>query len=160
MTAPDGCIVDGEHVLPLRVYYEDTDAGGIVYYANYLKFAERGRTEMLRALGVDHQALARDHGLGFVVRGCSLDCRRPARLDDLIEVRSRLLELGGASMEAEQLILRDGIELVGLRVRLACTDQRGRAARMPPALRAALAGFRAPAQTQNADTATLQANSS
>ena len=145
MTVQVGRIVDGQHVLKIRVYYEDTDAGGIVYYANYLKFAERGRTEMLRAVGIDHQGLARDHGLAFVVRGCSLDCRRSARLDDLIEVRSRLVELGGASMEADQVIVRDGVELARLQVRLACMNEGGRAARMPRALREALEVFRAPA---------------
>ena len=147
MTSGSGQIEGGQHVLQLRVNYEDTDAGGIVYYANYLKFAERGRTEMLRAAGIDHRGLARDHGLAFVVRGCCLDCRRPARLDDLIEVRSRLIELGGASMTAEQVIGRDGLELARLEVRLACMDERGHAARMPAPLREALSVYRAPADT-------------
>ena len=89
-----------EHVLPLRVYYEDTDAAGIVYYANYLKFAERARTEMLRLLGIHQRAMSEDYGLAFAVRDCSVDYRHPARLDDLPEVRSRLVKLSAAAARA------------------------------------------------------------
>lgn len=142
MTPHAGRIEDGHYLLDLRIYYEDTDSGGIVYYANYLKFAERARTELLRAVGIDHQGLARDHGLAFVVRDCTLDCRRPARLDDVIEVRSRLTELGGASLRTEQVIGRDGTELARLQVRLACMNSRGRPARIPRPLREALGVFR------------------
>ena len=120
MSDPCGRIEGGEHVLPIRVYYEDTDAVGIVYYANYLKYAERGRTEMLRLVGFRQSDLAKTHGVAFTVRDCKLDFRRPARLDDLIEVRSRLTGLGGATAEAEQVIARDGVALVRLDVRIAC----------------------------------------
>src|SRR5579863_10036206 len=75
---------------PIRVYYEDTDAGGVVYYANYLKFAERARSEILRAAAFDHGLLAADHGVGVVVRSCTIDFLSPARLDDALEVRSRI----------------------------------------------------------------------
>ncbi len=142
MTPHAGRIDDGAYLLELRVYYEDTDSGGIVYYANYLKFAERARTEMLRAVGIDHQGLVRDYGVAFVVRDCTLDCRRPARLDDVIEVRSRLIELGDASLRTEQVIGRDGTELARLQVRLACMNSRGRPARIPRLLRKALAVYR------------------
>ncbi len=139
MSPPTGRIEDGEHVFALRVYYEDTDAGGVVYYANYLKFAERGRTEMLRAAGIDHRELARHHGLAFVVRDCSLDCRRSARLDDVLEVRSRPTELGAASIRIDQVIARDGLELVRLGVRVVALDGAGRPARIPEHLREAIA---------------------
>jgi acyl-CoA thioester hydrolase len=139
-----GSVRDGRHVLALRVYYEDTDAGGMVYYANYLKFAERARTEMLRLAGFDHGAIADRFGLAFVVRDCALSYKRPAHLDDLLEVRSRFLEVGGASLTAEQLICRETTELARLDVRLACMTGGGRPSRIPEALRDALAAYRDP----------------
>ncbi|MEM7225043.1 MAG: tol-pal system-associated acyl-CoA thioesterase [Pseudomonadota bacterium] len=148
MTAQASRIEDGEHVLPVRVYYEDTDAAGIVYYANYLKYAERARTEMLRLMGVQQNALARDHGLAFAVRNCAIDYQRPAKLDDLLEVRSRLSALGGATAVAEQVISRDGAALVTLEVRLACIAQNGRPARIPGHLRAALTGYCRPTSAE------------
>jgi len=138
VTATAGRIEDGRHILPIRIYYEDTDAAGIVYYANYLRFAERGRTEMLRLAGIEQRELARRHGMAFAVRDCAVDYRQPARLDGLIEVRSRLTGLRAASAEAEQLICRDGATLARLDVRVACIDGEGRAIRMPAPLRAAL----------------------
>ena len=125
-----------EHVLPLRVYYEDTDAVGIVYYANYLKFAERARTEMLRLVGIEQ-----DHGLAFAVSDCAIEYRRPAQLDDLVEVRSRLIELGAAAVRALQRITREGEELARIRARIACVRADGRPSRIPEPLRKALQPF-------------------
>ena len=147
-----GCIQDGRHVLPLRVYYEDTDAGGMVYYANYLKFAERARTEMLRLAGFDHGAIADRFGLAFVVRDCTLSYKCPARLDDLLEVRSRFLDVGGASLSAEQLICHETTELARLDVRLACMDGGGRPSRIPSALRDALTAYRRATDEDNEST--------
>ena len=144
MTGTSGHIHDGRHVLPVRVYYEDTDAAGIVYHANYLKYAERGRTEMLRLVGIEQAKLARSDGLAFAVRDCNVDYRRPAKLDDLIEVRSRLTGLRAASAEAEQLIYRDDALLARLAVRIACIDRDGRPARIPTALRATLETYLEP----------------
>ena len=87
---------------PVRVYWEDTDAGGIVFYANYLKFFERARTEWLRSLGIHQRELRDSSGGMFVVGGASLDYKRPARLDDRIEVTARVAELGRASLVLEQ----------------------------------------------------------
>lgn len=95
-------------VWPVRVYYEDTDAGGVVFYANYLKFMERARTEWLRALGLEQQRLRDAVGRLFVVRSVSLDYRSPARLDDRLQVTVNLARVGGASLELNQEILRDG----------------------------------------------------
>ena len=81
-----GRLDDGTHVLPLRVYYEDTDAAGIVYYANWLRFLERGRTELLRMLGLEHSALRADSGINWVVRRCTIDYLMPARLDETIDI--------------------------------------------------------------------------
>ena len=138
MTPLAGRFEDAEHVLPLRVYYEDTDAAGIVYYANYLKFAERARSDLLRLLDVNQSEMARDQGLAFAVSECHVRYRKPAKLDDLLEVRSRLVALGGASLRAEQAIRRDGEPVADLDVRVACLRLDGRPARIPGALRAAL----------------------
>jgi acyl-CoA thioester hydrolase len=134
-----GVIEGGVHRWPVRVYYEDTDAGGIVYYANHLKFAERARTEMLRCLGLDHRILRARFGLAFAVRRCVADFCAPARLDDLLEVETRAVRLGGASLDLTQDI-RDGTRVLAhLELRLAVLDARLRAARMPQELRTALA---------------------
>lgn len=138
MTDMSGAIIDGRHVLPVRVYYEDTDAGGLVYHANYLKFAERARTEALRHAGTGQGRMLAETGLGFVVRRMEIDFRAPAMLDDLLQVATRLSDIGGASLRAEQTILRAGATLVHMLLKLACIDRQGRPARMPAGLRAAL----------------------
>ena len=98
--------------------------------------------EMLRLAGFDHGAIAERFGVAFVVRDCSVSYKSPARLDDLLEVRSRFLEMGGATLTAEQAICRDAAELARLEVRLACMDEGGRPSRIPGALREALAAYR------------------
>ena len=129
---------EGGHVFPVRVYYEDTDAGGLVYHASYLRFAERARTEALRLAGTEQNRMLADTGLGFVVRRMEIDFRAPAVLDDLLEVVTRMSDIGGASLRAEQNIRRAGHTLVHMLLKLACIDRRGRPARMPLPLRAAL----------------------
>jgi len=111
-------------VWPVRVYYEDTDSGGVVYYANYLKFMERARTEWLRARGVEQDALLRERRLVFAVRALSVDYHRPARFNDLLAVSSRVVEARGASILFEQTVQRDPSAevLCGARVRVACID--------------------------------------
>ena len=131
----------GVHSMTLRVYYEDTDAGGLVYYANYLKFAERARTEMLRLAGVNQSEMAKRYGMVFAVRNCAMDFRAPARLDDLIEVRSRFTELAGATVSMVQAIWRDAEELARLDVRVACLRDNGRPTRIPAPLLQALQLF-------------------
>ena len=138
MTTPEAaCCMT--HSMPLRVYYEDTDAAGIVYYANYLKFAERGRTEMMRALGFAHSTIRQETGIVFTVRRLSADYRTPARLDDALSVDSRIVEIGGATLLLDQQIRRDGTLLVALDLLLACVGHDGRPRRVPAGLRAALA---------------------
>lgn len=122
------------HELALRVYYEDTDAGGIVYHANYLRFAERARTEWLRALGLDHPTLLARHGCQFTVRRCRVDYRRPARLDDALTVRTRVVGHGGARVALRQEVCRDGEPLVTLEVELAVIGTDLRPRRLPPEL--------------------------
>ena len=125
------------HTLTLRVYYEDTDFGGVVYYANYLKFIERGRTEALRELGVDQVAL-KAAGLVFVVRRVAADWLRPARFDDLLEVLTEVTEVGGASVRMVQEVRRDGAALFRAAVQIACMDEAGRPRRLPPEVRTRL----------------------
>ena len=146
--SPRGRFDKGEHVLPIRVYYEDTDAAGIVYYANYLRFAERARTEMIRCLGVEHRQLMAEQGLAFAVRSCTVDYLQPARLDDEIAVRTRVDAVGGASLRATQRVVRpeddqSQTELVELKIRLAFIDDAQRPARMPAEIRGAVAAFMA-----------------
>jgi acyl-CoA thioester hydrolase len=144
MTGPlprDGAVTDGAYLFPIRVYYEDTDAAGLVYYANYLKFAERARTEMLRRLGVEQERLRAETGLVFVVRRCTADYLLPARLDDDLVVATRLAALGGASLDLDQDVRRADAVLVRLAFQIACVGQSGRPQRLPPILRSALASL-------------------
>lgn len=109
-------------VWPVRVYYEDTDSGGVVYYANYLKFLERARTEWLRGRGFEQDQLARDRHLLFAVRRLSVEYRQPARFNDQLEVVSQVATVGGASLTFEQAIRRAGstAALCEARVKVAC----------------------------------------
>ena len=143
MTAPpsplaSGRLVDGIHQFPIRVYYEDTDAAGIVYYANYLKFAERARTELLRCLGFDHDHLRSDHDMILAVRRCVIDYFAPARIDNALAVSTSILSAAGAALELEQEVRRDGIVLARLALRIACLSTAGRPRRIPSALAAAV----------------------
>ncbi len=107
---------------PARVYWEDTDAGGVVYYANYLKFLERARTEWLRSLGISQIDLAVNHGVVFVVRRVEADYLKPARFDDALVITCRLLVTGRASLEIAQRVERDGESLLTARVKAACVS--------------------------------------
>ena len=131
-------IADGAYLYPVRVYYEDTDAAGLVYYANYLKFAERGRTEMLRRLGIEQERLRAESGVFFVVRRCTVDYLLPARLDDDLVVATRLARIGAATLELDQEVRRDHAGLVRLSLQIAAIGRSGRPHRLPTGFRAAL----------------------
>ncbi|HEV2219131.1 MAG TPA: tol-pal system-associated acyl-CoA thioesterase [Casimicrobiaceae bacterium] len=123
----------------VRVYYEDTDAAGVVYYANYLKFMERARTEWLEALGFPLAAFERDHLVAFVVRHADIDFLLPARLNDRLEATVEVLDRGASRMTLEQSVLRDATELATARITLACLDTaRWRPTRIPAPLAAIL----------------------
>ena len=107
---------------PVRVYYEDTDSGGVVYYANYLKFLERARTEWLRSRGFEQTDLLRSHGVVFVVRAITLDYFKPAMFNDMLEVTVELAESGRSQMILAQSVRRGHASLVEARVRLACVN--------------------------------------
>ncbi|AHE97403.1 tol-pal system-associated acyl-CoA thioesterase [Thioalkalivibrio paradoxus] len=121
-SSPAGGERGAAFVWPVRVYYEDTDAGGVVYYANYLKFMERARTEWLRGRGFEQDRLRIDSGILFVVRSVALELRRPARFNDALSVSCRPVALGRASLDVAQVVWRDATELARATVRLACVD--------------------------------------
>ncbi|MBV2181308.1 MAG: tol-pal system-associated acyl-CoA thioesterase [Castellaniella sp.] len=122
--------------MSVRVYYEDTDTGGVVYYANYLKFFERGRTEWLRSLGMDQRELATREQMMFVVRHADIAYRQPARLDDRIDIRTTVAELRASTLVFHQQALRDGELLVSATVQV-CTVHAAtfKPIRLPPAIR-------------------------
>jgi acyl-CoA thioester hydrolase len=155
---PIATLREGKHRYGLRVYYEDTDAGGIVYHATYLRFAERARTEALRDLGVPHAEMEKQFGLMFVVRSVKVEYELPARLDQWLTVETSALEIGGASLLLRQDVLGPDGPCAILTVRLACVSGAGgrpgetppgghksgaiRPGRMPPRWRTALAALR------------------
>ncbi|MFE3837342.1 tol-pal system-associated acyl-CoA thioesterase [Pseudogemmobacter sonorensis] len=131
------------HSFPVRVYYEDTDLAGIVYYANYLKFIERGRSEWVRGQGVDQMALKEAEGIVFAVRRVEADYLSPARFGEELEVATRLLQIGGARIELAQEVRRDGVTLFRALVTLVCMNAQGRPARLPGPVRARLSAVSA-----------------
>ncbi len=115
----------------LRVYYEDTDAGGVVYYASYLKFAERARTEWLRTLGYGQRDLWHTHGIGFLVRSCRCDYHAPAFLDDILKVTTAVIAHTRTTFTMQQEIWRQDGRITSLQVTLVCVDNNLRPARLP-----------------------------
>ena len=128
-------IVGGKHLHGVRVYFEDTDAGGIVYYANYLKFSERARTEMLRAIGYEHKDKGKNYGVSFVVSRCNVEFFKPGMLGDWLEVETEILMVRGASIRMRQNIKKGNHELVLMEVKLACISSDGSPVRIPIRLR-------------------------
>jgi acyl-CoA thioester hydrolase len=142
MPALDGEMRDGRHVMPVRVYYEDTDFSGAVYHASYLRFMERGRTNYLRLLGADQRALFEETekeapGFAFVVRSMQIEFLKSARMDDLLEVVTKTEEVRGASIALHQKVMRDADVLVEAHVRVAFVSG-GRARPIPKSLRIAM----------------------
>src|SRR6267378_5832377 len=138
----DGVIRDGRHHMQIRVYYEDTDFSGIVYHANYLRFMERGRSNYLRLLGADQRALFAEAmseapGFAFVVRSMTLEFLKPARMDDLLDIVTRPLEVKGASITLHQEVRRGDVVLLEAKVKVAFICG-GQARPIPKALRLAM----------------------
>ena len=142
MSALDGEIRDGRHVMPVRVYYEDTDFSGAVYHASYLRFMERGRTNYLRLLGADQRALFEQTaqeapGFAFVVRSMQIEFLKPARMDDLLDIVTASQEVRGASVTLQQRVMRAEEVLIEAGVQVAFVSG-GRARRIPEPLRVAM----------------------
>lgn len=138
----DGEIRNGRHHMPVRVYYEDTDFSGVVYHASYLRFMERGRSNYLRLLGTNQRALFEETqkeapGFAFVVRHMSIDFRKPARIDDVLDVISQTEEVKGASLMVRQRVMRGDEELINALVQVAFVSG-GRARPIPKPLRIAM----------------------
>ncbi len=128
--------------IPVRVYYEDTDAAGVVYYANYLRYFERARTEWLRAIGPDHATMGREHGVMFVVRSVTIDYLKPARLDDLLTVGVEVEKLGRAQVVLRQFVRRGDEELVTGTALIVCVNiEKMKSAPLPDYLRETLKGL-------------------
>lgn len=123
------------HHFPLRVYYEDTDLAGIVYYANYLRFIERARTEWVRTLGVDQTALKRDEGIVFAVRRVEADYLHPAKFDDELVVETSTLQVTGARIVVQQDVKRGEEVLFSAQVTLVALTETGQPSRLPANLR-------------------------
>ena len=133
-----GRLVAGGHVLPVRIYFEDTDFSGVVYHGSYIRFMERGRSDFVRLIGVGHTELHKgEHGepLAFAVRRIHVDFLKPARIDDLLEVETRVLDLGGARIVLRQTVRRENETLVDAEVTVVLVNHQGRARRIPDSLR-------------------------
>ena len=128
------------HNIDIRVYYEDTDAGGIVFYANYLRFAERGRTEYLRDLGYENKSLMDKQGVIFVVRKVEADYLTPSYLDDMLRMETSVIELKNASFKMKQSLFRHNELIFSVDVILVCVDRAGKPVRLPDELRTAMEG--------------------
>lgn len=138
--------VEGEaHILPVRVYFEDTDFTGLVYHANYLKFCERGRSDFVRLLGIHHRELIDGEGAAeaaaFVVRHMDIDFLKPARIDDVLEVHTACAEIGGAALTLLQEVKRDGVVLARLRVKVVLVSRSGKPMRLGVLVRGAFERF-------------------
>jgi len=144
-TEPSAGIIRGNlHILPVRIYYEDTDFSGMVYHANYLRYCERARSDVLRLLGFGHTELAaRSEPLAFTVRRIEIDYFLPARIDDALEVRSHWQEAAGARFRVHQEIFRGQARLAAALVEAACISMTGRPRRIPPEILAAFEKFSA-----------------
>ena len=136
------------HSHPIRVYFEDTDAGGMAYHAAYLRWAERARTEALREAGLPHQEMMERHGVILVVRRVEVQYVRPARLDDAVTVETRVLAVRGVTILLDQRARKGGADLAVMRVELACLDRTDlRPRRIPGPWRVVIGGGMAPAVT-------------
>ncbi len=137
--------IEGEtHVLPIRVYFEDTDCAGVVYHANFLKFCERGRSDFIRLLGIDAQSLAspeQGEPAVFVVRRVEIDYLKPGRMDDVLEIVTSCAEIGSASLVLQQDVRRDGTLLARARVSVVLVSRAGKPQRLGALVRNALQRF-------------------
>ncbi|WP_170473706.1 tol-pal system-associated acyl-CoA thioesterase [Ruegeria arenilitoris] len=123
------------HTFPVRVYYEDTDMGGVVYHANYLKFIERARSDYVRALGNDQNAM-RDAGVVWVVRRIEADYLAPAKFDDVLEVETKVISMSGVRLTMAQVVKRDETDLFRATVTAVCINKDGKPIRLPAEIRA------------------------
>ena len=141
-SVPSGFFRDGIHILPVRIYYEDTDFSGVVYHANYLRYMERGRSDCLRLIGVSHRQLMSDRKpVAWTIVHMEIDFLKPALIEDALEVHTAYTKFSGARLFASQEIKRGDEDLVRATLEAACVTQEGRATRIPGAVRDALDSY-------------------
>lgn len=133
-----GIFIDGVHHIDFPVYYEDTDAGGVVYYANYLRFAERGRTEALHLAGIDHRDLMEKYGVWFVARRCVIDYLKPGRLDDILTIKTSVEEFRNTSLLMRQRIAVNGSDIAIVDAFMVCVNAQVKPQKIPPSVKAQL----------------------
>jgi len=131
------------HHIQCRVYYEDTDAGGVVYHANYFRFAERGRTEFLREIGFEHHQVKSSHNVILMVCHAEIDWRAPGKLDDLLDIATETVECGNSSWKMRQVISRGERVLAEIKITVVAVGGSGKAVRIPPQLRQILGSHKA-----------------
>lgn len=139
---PDSGKLEGyEHVMLMRVYYADTDAAGVMYHANYLRFAERARCEMMRCLGFPLPQVLKDYGIVFAIRQCTIDFIKPAWLDDALEVRTRMVDIGASRMDVEHIMTCGEDEIARIKITAVAINHDAKAVRMPDEMRRRLGEF-------------------
>ena len=143
MSEPTMGRFDGKtHILPARVYYEDTDVSGIVYHANYLRMMERGRSEFLRLVGIHHMVMmAGEEPVAWTIRRMEIDYAKPARLDDALEIHTRYRTLTGARLTGEQWVKHKGVDLVTAKIEAALITMTGKPRRIPEDVKTKLAAY-------------------
>ena len=124
-----------EFIYKLKVYYEDTDAGGVVYYANYLKFFERARTEAIAEIGLSNKKLLEENGILIIVKSCNIEYKRPAKLEDQLEVKSSIISISNTSFKMKQKAYRDKELITDCEIHLVIVDEKGKPIKIPEILK-------------------------
>tara|TARA_B100001540_G_C15622933_1_gene558463 strand:- start:271 stop:669 length:399 start_codon:yes stop_codon:yes gene_type:complete len=123
-----------EFFFEVKVYYEDTDSGGVVYYANYLKFLERARSEMISSIGLNNTKLLNEHGVLVIVKSCNIDYKKPARLEDVLKISSKIISSTRTSFAMKQIISKQSDIISEAEVKLVCIDSKGKPVQIPNAI--------------------------
>ena len=119
----------------LKVFYEDTDSGGVVYYANYLKFFERARTEAISEIGLSNKKLLEENGIFIIVKSCNIEYKKPAKLEDQIEIKSNIISISNTSFKMRQKALRDNELITDCEIHLVIVDKKGKPSKIPEILK-------------------------
>ena len=119
----------------LKVFYEDTDSGGVVYYANYLKFFERARTEAISEIGLSNKKLLEENGIFIIVKSCNIEYKKPAKLEDQLEIKSNIISISNTSFKMRQKALRDNELITDCEIHLVIVDKKGKPSKIPEILK-------------------------
>ena len=124
-----------EFTYKLKVFYEDTDSGGVVYYANYLKFFERARTEAIAQIGLSNKKLLEEHGIFIIVKSCNIEYKKPAKLEDQLEIKSSIISMSNTSFKMKQRAFRDQELITDCEIHLVIVDRTGKPSKIPNILK-------------------------